>query len=57
MVFWGATYRAWSSVKNMYKKMAKIGDELIQNLIAHTPGTNVAELEKETMLKLLRSMK
>ena len=47
----------WSSAKNMYKKMAKIGDKLIQNLIAHTTGTNVAELEKETMLKLLRSMK
>ena len=40
------------------QKDGKTGDELKQNLIAHTPGTNVAELgKKETMLKLLRSMK
>ena len=44
-------------VKNRYKEMAKTRDTLIETLMAHKPGTNLAEMEKETILKLLRRMK
>ena len=44
-------------VKNRYKEIAKTRDELIEKVLAHKPGTNLAELEKETILKLLRRMK
>ena len=44
-------------VKNRYKEIAKTRDELIEKVLAHTPGTNLAEIEKETILKLLRIMK
>ena len=37
--------------------MAKTRDELIERLMAHQSGTNLAEMEKETILKLLRRMK
>ena len=45
------------NVKNRYKEMAKTRDELIERLMAHQSGTNLAEMEKETILKLLRRMK
>ena len=45
------------NVKNRYKEMAKTRDELIERLMAHQSGTNPAEMEKETILKLLRRMK
>ena len=44
-------------VKNRYKEIAKTRDTLIETLMAHKPGTNLAEMEKETILKLLRRMK
>ena len=44
-------------VKNRYKDIAKTRDTLIETLMAHKPGTNLAEMEKETILKLLRRMK
>ena len=44
-------------VKNRYKEIAKTRDELIEKVLAHKPGTNLAEMEKETILKLLRRMK
>ena len=44
-------------VKNRYKELAKTRDTLIETLMAHKPGTNLAEMEKETILKLLRRMK
>ena len=44
-------------MKNRYKEMAKTRDELIERLMAHQSGTNLAEMEKETILKLLRRMK
>merc|ERR1711873_328282 len=40
-------------VKNRYKEIAKTRE----TLMAHKPGTNPAEMEKETILKLLRRMK
>ena len=44
-------------VKNRYKEIAKTRDELIEKVMAHKPGTNLAEMEKETILRLLRRMK
>ena len=44
-------------VKNRYKEIVKTRDTLIETLMAHKPGTNLAEMEKETILKLLRRMK
>ena len=44
-------------VKNRFKEIAKTRDKLKETLMAHKPGTNLAEMEKETILKLLRRMK
>ena len=44
-------------VKNRYKETAKTRDKLIETLMAHEPGTNLADIEKETILMLLRRMK
>ena len=44
-------------VKNRYKETARTMDKLIETLMAHKPGTNLAEIEKETMIMLLRRMK
>ena len=44
------------SIKNRYKETAKLRNELIEKLMAHKSGTNLAEIEKETILKLLRKM-
>mgnify|MGYP001158961085 FL=1 len=45
------------NIRNSYKERAKTRDELIEILMAHKPGTNLAEMEKETILKLVRRMK
>ena len=45
------------NVKNSYKERAKTRDQLIEILMTHKPGTNLAEMEKETILKLVRRMK
>jgi hypothetical protein len=44
------------TIKNRYKETAKLRNELIEKLMAHKSGTNLAEIEKETILKLLRKM-
>ena len=45
------------NIRNSYKERAKTRDELIEILMAHKPETNLAEMEKETILKLVRRMK
>ena len=45
------------NVKNSYEERAKTRDQLIEILMTHKPGTNLAEMEKETILKLVRRMK
>ena len=44
-------------MKNSYKQRAKTRDQLIKIVMTHKPGTNLAELEKETIIKLVRRMK
>ena len=44
-------------MRNSYKERAKTRDKLIEILMGHTPGTNLAEMEKETILNPNRRMK
>ena len=43
-------------IRNRYKEIAETRNKLIEILTEHKSGNNLAELEKETILKLVRKM-